>query len=279
MQTTFVGAMLGDPLGPITRTILRALWDRLFRDEPGNPIYLPRVILDGYEPWGLPSYDPARPDGVSDRIPVDGVPQDVRDSACKGDFPVRPIATGNPTLQLLNVQFENLHVMRPVSLTFAESEPEFRAIVLVGEKTREKQFRLSQGDKDRPNFRFQIGCCEPRQSGSRDCGDQSWEADAEGGFVATAYDAQITLNVRVNAERGRPLTISVISLLVAADPATIRVPLDIPSLPLWAQQSAQIAINRGVASGSIVGALQTFLNQPDVKENIERLVNKALANL
>src|SRR5437764_4331589 len=81
-------AVPGQPLGPITQQIFRGVWARLFKDEPSNPIYLPRVIKDGYPKWGLPSYDPARPGGVSDPFAIPGVPQEVADSACTADYPI-----------------------------------------------------------------------------------------------------------------------------------------------------------------------------------------------
>jgi hypothetical protein len=267
-------ATAGGPLGPITKAIFTKVWTRLFDDDPSNPIYLPRIIKDGYPPWNLPSYDPARPGGVSDPFPIPGVPQEVSDAACTADYPISPIATAPPALSLLNVMFTNLSVMSPYGLSFSTTDPVLTATVEVGRK--DQPFTLATNDTSQPNYYFQVACCEPIDIGSRDCSDIHWTADAHGNFVATAYEAQAGVSIRVNVVSGQPLTVTILSVQVSADPTKVAVDFDVKNLPEWAQEMARIAVNEGVASGAIVDGLQVFLNSSDVKQHLETLINNEL---
>lgn len=267
--------------GPITRVIIQTLWKRLFDASADNPIFLPRVIKNGYPSWDLPSYDPATPEGTSDPIPIGGVPADVADSACLNpDMPIVPIATTVPKLQLQNVMFTNLSVMSPRSLTFSDSEPLFTAVVGVG--AADQPFTLKTNKEGTPNFLFQIGCCEPESATSRKCGDRysPWTADASGGFVAKAHDGEVSVTIRLNTAGGGPLTVKIEGVGVSVpDPKNVTVDFEISSAEKWVQQMAEIAVNQGVGMGAIVQGLQSFLNSPDVIANIETLVNNALKNI
>lgn len=265
------------PLGPILRAILNSVWKRLFDPDPSNPIYLPRVVKDGYAPWSLPSYDPAYPSGVSERFAIPGVPQEVSDSACTSDVPISPIATAAPTLQLLNVMFTNLSVMSPNALTYSATDPQFTAVVNVG--TSQAPFTLRSASSTDPNFFFQVPCCEPVAVGSRDCGAQHWNADASGNFVGTGYDATVALVVQLNVPVSGPLTVNVLSVTVNAEPAKVKIDFNLIGQPKWVQQMAEIAVHQGVGNAVLVQGLNSFLKQPDVLENVERLVNNALKNL
>ena len=264
------------PPGPITKTIVRTLWKRLF--DPSASIYLPRIITDGYPEWGLPSYDPARPGGTSPPFAIDGVPQDVADSAClRPDVPYLPVATARPTLSLANIEFRNLSVMTPASLTFSDSEPTLTAVVSVGSP--DQRFTLGPNDKARPNYFFGVPCCEPVDDKTRECSEEHWNADVSGQFTGTTYEAVVALTLRLNVAKDKPLTVSILSLGVDAPPERIDVDFDVQGLPEWAQLMAQIAVNEGVASGALLRAFETFLNSPDVKQNVETLVNNALKRL
>lgn len=266
------------PPGPITRVIIGRLWDRLFDDEPTNPIYLPRVIRDGYPKWGLPSYDPARPGGTSAPIEIPGVPDDVSDSACaRTDMRYPPVSSGAPKLQLLNILFTNLSVMHRVSLTFSDSDPVFTAEVGVG--TTDDPFTLAPDDASEPNYLFQIGCCEPESLTSRKCSDRHWTADAAGTFVAKGHDATVALTVELHTSGTQPLSISVLGIEIDADPKAVTVDFDVRGQPQWVQDLAQIALNEGVGNGALVQGLQSFLNQPNVIADIEKLANEALKNI
>lgn len=271
-------ATSGGPPGPITKVILTTLWNRLFDADPSNPIYLPRIIRDGYPKWGLPSYDPARPGGTSAPIVIPGVPDDVTDSACaRSDMRFPPIGASDPALQLLNIVFTNLSVMHKISLTFSDTDPVFTALVGVG--TTDEPFTLAANDRDQPNYLFQIGCCEPTSLESRHCGDKRWTADASGQFVAKGHDATISLTVQLNTSGTDPLTIKVIGIEVGADPKAVTIDFDVHGQPQWVQDLAQIALNEGVGNGALIQGLQSFLNQPAVIEDIEKLVNEALKNI
>ena len=267
---------MAGPLGPITRAVFRSVWVRLFKDEPSNTLYLPRIIKDGYPPLGLPSYDPANPGGVSDPIPVPGVPQEVTDAACTADVPVSPIATADPTLSLLNIRFTNLSAMAPVDLAFSDTEPDLTATVRVG--TEERLFTLATADPGQPNFLFNVPCCEPVDPDSRKCSEHRWTADAEGHFVATAFDATVAATIHVHLVTGEPPKVTIVSIGVDADARKIVVDFDVSGLPEWAQSMAQIAINEGVGDGSLVQSLEIFLNSADVKQHLETLINDALRN-
>lgn len=266
-------------LGPFSRAIVATLWKRLFADEPDNPVYLPRIIKDGYPAWGLPSYDPATPGGVSDPIPVLNVPQDVADSACITTLPVPPIATGYPMLQLQNTKFTNLSAMRSVDLSFSATEPQFTAIVLVGSSDR--PFTLATNDSAQPNYGFQVGCCEPVSPTSRDCSDDPppWTARAWGNFTATAHDAELSATIRLNVPQTGPMTVTMVRIDVAVDAGNVAVDFDVRNLPEWAQQMAQIAVNEGVGNNALVDGLQTFLNSRDVLEHLETLINNELERI
>lgn len=266
-----------DPFGPLTRGFLRTVWTRLFKDEPSNALYLPRIVKDGYPPLRLPSYDPANPGGVSDPVSVPGVPQEVADAACTADVPISPIATAAPALSLLNIRFTNLSAMSPVRLEFSDSEPILTATVRVG--TEERPFTLAAAAAEHPNFLFQVPCCEPVDVGSRDCSERRWRADAEGHFVATAVDAEAAATIHVSLEHGKPVSVQIVSIGVTADPRNMQVDFDVTGLPEWAQQMAQIAINEGVGDGSLVQSLQIFLNSADVKQHLEELINDALKKI
>lgn len=264
--------------GPLTRALIMLLWKRLFDASSENPIYLPRIIRDGYLKWGLPSYDPARPDGTSAPVEIPNVPNAIGDSACaRDDMKFPPICSAKPTLRLLNILFTNLSVVQPVSLSFSDTEPVFTAVIGVG--TAAQPFTLATNDTAKPNFLFEIGCCEPVSPGSRDCADKHWTADASGTFVAKAHDATITLTIQLNTSEGGPLTITVRGIGVKADPNAIAIDFNVDGQPTWVQQLAQMAVNQGTASGAMVQGMQTFLNQRDVLENVEKLVNEALKNL
>jgi hypothetical protein len=263
------------PPGPITKVIISMLWKRLFDAAASNPIYLPRVIRDGYPKWGLPSYDPARPGGTSPPVEISGVPQEVADSACaRTDVEYPPIATTKPALALQNVLMTNLSELRQISLGFSDTAPYFIAAVGVGSV--ERPFTLSANEATVPNFLFQVGCCEPDGPDSRTCSARRWNADAEGQFVVKTTGGQITLTVQLNTQRSQPLSITVISIGVKADPSTVSVEFDIAEKPKWVQEVAEIAVNEGVGSGALVSGLQTFLNSPNVIGDIEKLVNEAL---
>jgi hypothetical protein len=264
------------PPGPITKAIVRTLWKTLF--DPGAQIYLPRVIRDGYAPWGLPSYDPARPGGTSPPAPVLGVPNELADSACmRHDVPFLPIATGPPALSLTNIEFRNLSAMSPVSLTFSDTEPSFTGVVSIGSAG--ERFTLEASDKGKPNFLFGIHCCEPVADESRVCSDLRWKADASGQFIGTAYNALVALTVRLNVVRDQPLTVTLVSAGVTAPPDRLEVDFDVHGLPKAWVLMAEVAVNGGIANGEIVKAFETFLNSADVKKYVETLVNNALKRL
>ncbi|MFJ1846667.1 hypothetical protein [Streptomyces sp. NPDC088146] len=152
-------------------------------------MYLPRIIRDGYPEWGLPSYDPAVPGGTSAPIDIPNVPDGVGDSACaRYDLPYPPVCSTVPALQLTNILFTNLSVMQAVSLSFSATEPVFTAVVSVG--TTDQPFTLDTNDLSKPNYLFQIGCCEPVSLDSRDCSEEHWTAKASGRFVARAHTAR-----------------------------------------------------------------------------------------
>jgi hypothetical protein len=266
------------PPGPITKVLLNALWKKLFDPDIGNSLYLPRIIKNGYPEWNLPSYDPAAPGGTSAPIMIPGVPDDVGDAACaRDDMQFPPIAAGSPALQLENVELSNLSVMHPVSLTFSDSDPIFTAVVGIG--TQQDRFTLDAHDLDKPNYLFQIACCEPKSLESRECGEKHWSADANGRFIATGYDATASLTVQINTGGSGPITITVISIGVQADPTKVQIDFDVKGKPQWVQDLAQIALNEGVGNGALITGLQSFLNQPQVIADIEKLVNEALSNI
>jgi len=266
------------PPGPITKVLLNALWKKLFDPDVGNPIYLPRVIKNGYPDWNLPSYDPAAPGGTSAPILIPGVPDDVGDAACaRSDVKFPAIAASFPQLQLENVEFSNLSIMRPVSLTFSDSDPVFTAVVGIG--TQQDKFTLDAHDLDKPNYLFHINCCEPTSLESRQCSDKKWSADASGRFIATGYDATVSLTVQINTAGSGPITINVVSIEVEASPTKVAIDFDVRGKPQWVQDLAQIALNEGVGNGALIDGLSSFLNQPQVIADIEKLVNEALKNI
>lgn len=269
-------SMVGSGPWPITRVLIHTLWKRLFENDPSNQLYLPRIIKDGRADWGLPPYDPATPSGTSAPIVITGVPLDVADSACAEDMLPTPIASSAPTLQLKNILLQNLSVVSPSSLTFSDNDPQFTAAISVG--TAEQPFTMTTNVPTIPNYLFGVGCCQPPSDTVRTCTDNRWTADASGQFVATAHGALITLVIQLNTD-STPITITVVSVTVAADPANVNVDFDVAGLPEWAQQLAQMAVQEGVGSGAITDGLSSFLNQPDVIENIEILVNQGLAHL
>ncbi|MCX4821350.1 hypothetical protein OG883_15835 [Streptomyces sp. NBC_01142] len=269
---------VSEPPGPITKAIISALWRRTFNSDPANPMYLPRIIRDGYPEWGLPSYDPAVPGGTSAPIDIPNVPDGVGDAACaRYDLPYPPICTTPPALQLTNIVFTNLSVMQDVSLTFSTTEPVFTAVVSVGTVT--QPFTLDADDPSQPNYLFQIGCCEPVTPDSRDCGEQRWTTDAGGRFVARAHDAILTFIVRLNTSEPGPMTINVLGVGLTVDSKAVTIDFDVEGEPRWVQQLAEIAVNEGVGNGGLVDGMRTFLNQPDVIENIETFANEALKNI
>ncbi|MFE7358161.1 hypothetical protein ACFU8Q_34845 [Streptomyces sp. NPDC057543] len=269
---------VSEPPGPITKAIIGALWKRTFDPDPANPIYLPRIIRDGYPEWGLPSYDPAVPGGTSAPVDIPDVPDDVGDSACaRDDVRYPPVCTTAPALQLTNILFTNLSVMQAVSLSFSDMEPVFTAVVSVG--TTDQPFTLDADDPAKPNYLFSIGCCEPVSPESHDCGERRWTADASGRFVGRAHDAILTLIVRLNTSGSGPLTVNVLGVGLTVDPKAVTVDFDVDGEPQWVQDLAQIAVNEGVGNGGLVNGMRTFLNQPDVIENIETFANEALKNI
>lgn len=265
--------------GPITRVIIQTLWKRLFDETPGNALFLPRIIRDGYPQWNLPSYDPATPGGTSQPIAIPGVPQDVSDSAClRPEFPITPVATSDPKLQLQNILFKNLSKMGSRSLTFSDSEPFFTAVVHVG--TVEEPFTLTVNREDTPNFLFQISCCEPIREGTRECSSDRWTSDASGNFTAKAHDALISAMIRLVTSGSGPLSVKIDGIGVQVpDPHDITVDFLVEGKPQWVQDLAEFAVNEGVGGGALVQGLQTFLNSPDVIGNIETLINNALKNV
>jgi hypothetical protein len=267
----------GSPLGPILRAVITSIWKRLFDNEASNQLYLPRIIKNGYPPWDLPSYDPAKVEGTSQPIQISGVPQDVADQACTSDFPISPVATSPPSLQLTNVLLTHLSEMNPVTLTFSSNEPVFAATVSVG--TTDSPFILACDHEDRPNYFFQVACCEPLSPDSRECGPTKWTADANGQFVAKAHDATLALTIQLNVPLTGHLTISILSIAVQVDPKNVDVDFDVAGLPEWAQQMAQIAVQEGIGSGAITNGLQSFLNQPNVIQDIQKLINKQLETI
>lgn len=267
----------GSPLGPILRAIVSGIWSHLFDSAPSNELYLPRIIRDGYPPWDLPAYDPTTSDGLNQPLTISGVPQDVSDSACTNDFPISPIATSDPALLLNNLLLSNLSQMSKVSLTFSTTDPVVVATVSVGTET--LPFTLARNDASKSNFYFQVACCEPIDPESRQCGPQKWNADAQGDFVAKAWDVQLALTIQLNVPDKGPLSISILSIDVTSDVKKVALTFEVDNLPKWAQQMAQIAVNSGVGSGAIVRGLQTFLNQPNVRKNIETLINKQLESI
>ena len=265
--------------GPITKVIIQTLWKRLFDAASDNALYLPRIIRDGYPKWNLPSYDPARPGGTSQPFAIPGVPTEVSDSACmRPEFPIPPVATSAPQLQLQNVLFEHLGVMTPNALTFSDTDPIFTAVVNVGSS--EKPFTLTVNVDGTPNFLFHIACCEPVAPNKRDCGEHRWTADASGGFLAKAHDALVSATIRLVTEGTGPLSVKIEGIGVSVpDLHNITVDFFVAGQPQWVQDLAQIAVNEGVGSGALVTGLQTFLNSADVIGNIETLVNNALKNI
>ncbi|MEU9059810.1 hypothetical protein AB0D13_13340 [Streptomyces sp. NPDC048430] len=262
------------PPGPITRAIIAALWARTFDSDPANSMYLPRIIRDGYPEWGLPSYDPAAPGGTSAPIDIPNVPDGVGDSACaRYDLPYAPICTTAPALQLTNISFANLSVMTPVSLRFSDTDPVFTTVVSVG--TVAQPFTLDTDDPSKPNYLFQIGCCEPVTPDSRDCGERRWITDASGRFVAKAHDAILTLIIRLNTSEPGPMTINVLGVGLTVDPKAVTIKFDVTGEE-WVQRLARIVVNEGVGNEGLVNGMRTFLNQPDVIENIETFANEAL---
>jgi hypothetical protein len=267
---------LSSPLGPIWRAIINALWTKLFDPDPANQIYLPRILREGYKPWDLPPYDPTTPSGVSDAFPLPGIPQDVADSACLSDKPLPPIASDVPKLKLLNVLLTNISQMMPYELQFSLTDPQFTGVASIG--TAEKPFMLSASDKAEPNYYFEVACCVPEKIDSRVCSLDHWQADASGQFTATGVDALAAVVIQLNTNGTDPATISILNVGVQADPRNVTVDFDVKGLPQWAQEMAQIAIQEGIGSGALVSALNNFLNQPNVKEDLEKLVNNALKN-
>ena len=266
------------PLGPIWRAIINALWARLFNPEASNQLYLPRILREGYKPWGLPPYDPATPSGTSQAIPLPGIPQDVADSACSDpDVPVAPIASSTPQLQLTNVLLSNLSQMEPVSLAFSTTAPQFTGTVTIG--TAAKPLTLSPANPANSNYFFDVACCVPESEGSRTCTAPHPPAKADGQFTGTGTDAQAAIAIQLNAEGTGPVTVNILNVAITAEPRKVNVDFDVKGLASWAQDMARIAVQEGVGSGAIVQSLQDFLNQPDVKEHLETLVNNALNEL
>jgi len=265
--------------GPITRVIIQTLWKRLFDDSPSNTLFLPRIIRDGYPKWNLPSYDPAAPGGTSSPIQIPGVPHDVSDAAClRPEYPITPVATSDPALQLQNVLFTNLSKMGARSLRFSDSEPIFTAVVDVG--TTEAPFTLTVNREDTPNFLFHVACCEPVREGTRECSSDHWTADASGGFTAKAHAALVSATIRLITAGTGPLSVKIDGIGVEVpDPRNLTVDFFVDGKPQWVQDLAQIAVNEGVGGGALVQGLQTFLSSPDVIGNLETLVNNALKNV
>ncbi|MFJ7257922.1 hypothetical protein ACIQWV_36585 [Streptomyces sp. NPDC098085] len=75
------------------------------------------------------------------------------------------------------------------------------------------------------------------------------------------------------------MTINVLGVGLTVDPKAVTVDFDVGDEPRWVRQLAQIAVNEGVGNGGLVNGMRTFLNQPDVIENIETFANEALKNI
>ena len=270
------------PIGPITQAILNALWKRLWDTSPGNELYLPNIIKNGSTSLGLPSYDPAHYADKTDRLPVPGIPGDVSDQACSRDVPISPIATSPPNLAFANLQFTGLSFISPVpaaspTLTYSDTDATFVAVVSVG--TSDKKFVTTAWDEAQSNYLFDIACCEPTEIGSTQCSDHTWTADAQGKFTASAYDVQLTLDIKLNTPKNGPLSITIRCIEVNIPSADIEICFDIDRQPEWVQQTAQMAVNEGVASNVLTQEIQAFLNSDPVKGDIEKLVNDQLAKL
>ncbi len=272
--------MSADPIGPILQAVLRALWNKLWDNTPGNELYLPNIIKNGSTKLGLPAYDPAHEAGVSQPFAISNVPSDVINSACTRDVPISPIANGSPNLRLSNIRLAGLSVVSPVTFDFSTTEPTISAVVSVGTSAdTDKAFVMSAWDAGTPNYFFDVGCCEPVSIGSNQCSSNTWVANASGNFKAIAYDVKVTLNIQLNTPANAPPSVTVLSIKVAADPKKINLDFDVKNLPQWAQQMAQIAVQQGVGDGSIISAFQSFLNSAEVKGDIEKLLNDQLAKI
>ena len=269
-------------IGPFTRAILQGMWEKLFDPSPGNQIFLPNIIRNGYPQWGLPSYDPANITGTSQPLPILGVDPGTISQACTDDqSPIPPKAVGNPTINLLDVKMINLSNMAPVGpLTFSPSDPVFTLSVTVGSS--DKPFELasigSTGDSPNPapNYYFQVGCCDPDSQGK--C-QKNWDVDAKGVFIAKVNAFTISLEIQLNTPNNGPLSITVEKIELSLEPKNLDINFNIQNSPEWVQLLAQIAFNQGVNSDMVKEAIQTFLNAPSTIADIETLINNILAKL
>lgn len=270
-------SVANSPIGPLLQALLTLLWRRLF--EPSSPIYLPNIIKNGDPSLGLPSYDPASFANPGQQFLIPGVPHGVSDSACSSDVPISPIATADPQLQLLNLQLIGLSEMIPQALSFAPNNPQFTATVSVG--TQAIPFVMTTDITQQPNFTFSVACCEPVNPTSRQCSatTQPWTADAQGNFSATLYAIQISLTSQLNTPSNSPPSITILNISVNVPPSQINLTFNVDNLDSWAQQMAQFAVQQGVVSGSLVQAVQMFLNQDSVRGDIEQLINDQLKKI
>ncbi|MFT7837775.1 hypothetical protein Q5530_16695 [Saccharothrix sp. BKS2] len=266
------------PLGPFTRKILEILWQKLF--DPGESTYLPKIIRNGYPAWRLPSYDPTTYRESTPFIPIHGMSLDDVDSACSSDDPVLPpVSTTEPGLSVQNLRITNLGVMAPVSLSFNDTAPEFTVVVSVG--TGNEKFRVDPIDPDTPNFRFRVGCCTPKSFMTRDCDPDKgqWTSDARGTWTGAVHDLVITAGIRVNVPDTGPLTVTVKDLDAEFLPEDTTIDLHVEGLLPVFQNMARIAVNEGVANGAFKKGINGFLNQPDVRGDLQRLINNKLEEL
>ena len=268
----------GGPLGPLTQAVFNAVWSSLFNS--GSSFYLPNLIVHGDPTDNLPVYDPLAPSGVSQPVPLTGLPPDVANTACTSlQYPILPIASATPAIRLMNVKVTGLRAVASAGpLAFSTTDPTLTAVVNVGNLQGQAiPLVLAQNDSAQPNFSFFVPCCVPVSAGSTQCSSTTFSANASGAFTASVTSATITVVIQVNFPPGGSISISVLSVTVSADPADITISVDPSNLPGWAVAMAQSAVNQGIASGAFINGMNAFMNSANVVGNITTLVNKMLA--
>lgn len=275
----------GSPLGPITQTLLLAAWKSLF--DPNNSSNLHWIIINGDQSLGLTPFDPVDFSGQSPQLPVSGVADSVKDSACARAVTPLPIGSGDPQLQLLGVHVTGIGAVESTTgmVSFSPDQPQVTVTVNLGQYQGQAiplviGPQTDSSNKPINNFNFCLDCCVPVQQGSRTCSGNTWQSTASGTFTATISQSTFTATFQVNVPDSGPIAVQVMQIgLALGQPGALKVVFQDTGLPLWAQQMAQIAINQGVASGAVLNSFNTFMNGPDVKQRIETVANNAINHI
>ncbi len=302
----------GGGLGPLTKAAVKWLWHQAF--DSGGDFYLPKLIKDGSTSRSIPSYDPAKVHGQSSSMEVKIALKNrpFLDAACASPIKPPPIASGNPSLVLENVLIVGLHaISQPATsdhgLSFSSTQPEFTTEAAFGSLGGQElpllvaphdwdldcvpDWKSCLGDWNQcladhikgclaktksPTYEFVVGCCVPEKQDSRVCEqDSDWFASASGPFLAVISKADLTTVNKVTVGNDTKLQVTIESIVLkVVDSKDLRVQIDVAGKAPWIRQTAQIVVNQGTYSGSVTGALNSFLSSPGVRGDLSKALTE-----